>query len=108
MEAAYAHRGPLERIALHAPEPRARLFELATRNLQIRHARNLEQVETFRVLEHRGVATRANVVTDRRDRALYFHVQRRVERNELCEPLAEIGLSGRETGDLRHAPPRPS
>ena len=94
------------RFALTALQPRARLFELASRDLQIGHARNLESIETLRVLEHCGVAARANVVADRRDRALYFPVQCRVECNELRKQLAETGLYGRQTCDLRHASPR--
>ena len=106
VEAAYARRGLLERLAPPGFQPRARLFELASRDLQIGHARNLESIETLRVLEHCGVAARANVVADRRDRALYFPVQCRVECNELRKQLAETGLYGRQTCDLRHASPR--
>ncbi len=102
MVLAYARRGLLERFALAAFQPRASPFQLATRQLELGDARNVDPVKAFRVLEHRRVAPRAHVGENRRDRAFYLVIQGRVERGELREPLAEVALSGRKSGDLRH------
>src|SRR2546428_8265176 len=108
MVLADARRGLLERRAFLALQLRARLSKLTGGDLQIGDARGLDAIEAFRVVEHRRVAPHTHVPANRRYRPLHFLVEAGVERDELRQPLAEIGLSRRKTGDLRHELPQPS
>src|SRR5690606_34016562 len=65
-------------------EPRAR-------HLEFTGARDLEPVETTRVLEERGVAARAHVVEDFAHAPVDLGVRRRLPGEQALEILMEVG-----------------